>query len=180
MIYGLRVQLGFHIGKLRCRLGVLGSAWSAAVVFDAGKHSPAYHSAVSKVFDSLCADRRRFASGGEYDYQAVRLWSCGQSFDAGNYLSLPCHRFCCNDLKNRKAQPQNKQYASVEESTEENVYVVKDYKGMIAIFYNDNQIPIQIFNIYTDTLPEEDAKKIKAGIKLTSKELESFISDYTS
>lgn len=75
---------------------------------------------------------------------------------------------------------QNKQYLSVEESTEENVYVVKDYKGMIAIFYNDNQIPIQIFNIYTDTLPEEDAKKIKSGIKLTSKELESFISDYTS
>ena len=62
----------------------------------------------------------------------------------------------------------------------EKVYVIKDYKGRIAVFYDDNHIPKKIFDIYTDSLPEDDANKIKTGISLTEKELNSVIADYTS
>ena len=76
----------------------------------------------------------------------------------------------------------NNNYPTIKHSsTEPEIkYVVKDYKGRIAVFYNNNQIPIEIYDIYTDTLPEEDVKKIKAGITLNQKELEGFINDYTS
>lgn len=75
----------------------------------------------------------------------------------------------------------NKNSNNIEETTKtENMYVVKDYKGRIAVFYNDNQIPKEIFNIYTDSLPQEDAQKIKSGVRLSENELNSFIADYTS
>ena len=60
-------------------------------------------------------------------------------------------------------------------------YILKDYKGRIAVFYDGSDIPNEIFEIYTRTLPAEDAKKLITGIEIDGvDELTDILSDYTS
>ncbi len=59
-------------------------------------------------------------------------------------------------------------------------YTVKDYKGRIAIFKYGKELPLEIFEIYTDSLPKTDSNKIYQGINITDeKELQKIIEDYT-
>lgn len=60
-------------------------------------------------------------------------------------------------------------------------YILKDYNGKLAIFYEDTQIPYKIFDIFISNLPKKDREAIKSGIKASGdEELEKLISDYTS
>ncbi len=59
-------------------------------------------------------------------------------------------------------------------------YTVKSYNGRLAVFYDKNITPQEIYNIQTNTLPPNDAEKLQSGITVTSKEeLLKIISDYT-
>ena len=59
-------------------------------------------------------------------------------------------------------------------------YIIKDYKGRIAVYQYGKNLPIEIFDIYTDSLPETDSMKIYNGINITNeKELQNVIEDYT-
>ena len=59
-------------------------------------------------------------------------------------------------------------------------YIIKDYKGRIAVYKYGKSLPIEIYDIYTDSLPETDSKKIQKGINITNeKELQKVIEDYT-
>ncbi len=60
-------------------------------------------------------------------------------------------------------------------------YTIKDYKGRIAVFKYGKELPLEIYEIYTDSLPKSDSNKIHSGINITDeKELEKMIEDYIS
>ncbi|MBO5066191.1 MAG: hypothetical protein J6D06_08775 [Clostridia bacterium] len=59
-------------------------------------------------------------------------------------------------------------------------YVLKDYNGRIALFYENQEKPLQIYNVFTDSLPYNDAKLLEKGITVKSNELNDVLSDYIS
>ena len=62
----------------------------------------------------------------------------------------------------------------------EGKYILKDYNGQIALFLSEKEKPIEIFEIFTYSLPETDIAKIKTGIIVTESELEHILEEYTS
>ena len=59
-------------------------------------------------------------------------------------------------------------------------YTVKDYKGRIAIFKYGKELPLEIFDIYTESLPKIDSARIKEGINIADEnELQKIIEEYT-
>lgn len=59
-------------------------------------------------------------------------------------------------------------------------YTVKDYKGRIAIFKYGKELPLEIFDIYTESLPKIDSTRIKEGINIADEnELQKIIEEYT-
>lgn len=59
-------------------------------------------------------------------------------------------------------------------------YVLKDYCGQIALFSEDKEKPIEVYAIYTSSLPTKDAAVIKTGILVTESELQEILEEYTS
>lgn len=60
-------------------------------------------------------------------------------------------------------------------------YTLRDYNGRIALFVDDSEAPKETFNVFTDTLPEEDASKLKKGIVVkTEAELQRILEEYIS
>ncbi len=59
-------------------------------------------------------------------------------------------------------------------------YVLKDYQGQIALFSQEKEKPIEVYDIYTSSLPTEDAAVIKKGILVTESELVAILEQYTS
>ncbi len=60
-------------------------------------------------------------------------------------------------------------------------YILKDYNGRIAVYYEGSETPNEIFEIYTRTLPAEDAEKIENGIEINGPDkLSEILADYTS
>lgn len=80
--------------------------------------------------------------------------------------------------------PQEKAAASTEYVSnvdEQASYTLKDYKGKLALFREDAEIPYKIFDVFTSNLPKKDREALKDGIKAVGeKELQKLISDYTS
>ncbi len=75
----------------------------------------------------------------------------------------------------------NPSSATTKEITEVNhyKYTIKDYKGRIAIFKYGKDLPLEIFDIYTDSLPKTDSTKIQEGINISDeKELQKAIEDF--
>lgn len=60
-------------------------------------------------------------------------------------------------------------------------YTLKDYKGHLAVFVNDEKIPEYEFNIPTSSFSEYDRELLKYGITADTKEkIDKLIEDYTS
>lgn len=60
-------------------------------------------------------------------------------------------------------------------------YKVAEYQGKIAVFKNEENIPIEVYESYISVLPQHDRELLKDGIKVTStEELQKVIEDYTS
>ncbi len=60
-------------------------------------------------------------------------------------------------------------------------YTMRDYQGQIAVFAGNDEMPLEVFPIFTESLPEADIAKIRSGIKANSAaELQRLIEDYTS
>lgn len=88
-------------------------------------------------------------------------------------LSTMIYSLCLN---------RNANIAQAEVVSEEiHQYVLKDYNGNLAIFKNNDETPIQEFNILTSTYSEYDRSLLKYGIVVKTKEqLQQLIEDYTS
>lgn len=60
-------------------------------------------------------------------------------------------------------------------------YTLSEYKGKIAVFRNQESIPIDIYDVYVSTLPQHDRTLLEKGIHIeTPEELQKLIEDYTS
>ena len=63
----------------------------------------------------------------------------------------------------------------------EDYYTLSEYKGKIAVFKNQESVPIDIYDVYVTTLPQHDRTLLEKGIHIeTSEELQKLIEDYTS
>ena len=57
-------------------------------------------------------------------------------------------------------------------------YIVKDYGGKVAVFDDNSNIPLVVYEIYTHLLPENDIELLRRGITVTSQEqLQSCLED---
>ena len=64
--------------------------------------------------------------------------------------------------------------------TQRIVYTLGDYHGRIALYSNNNEIPIKVYDIFTDSLPQTDKELIKNGIEVAHDQLPEIIEDYLS
>ncbi|HEX2986499.1 MAG TPA: BofC C-terminal domain-containing protein [Caproiciproducens sp.] len=62
-----------------------------------------------------------------------------------------------------------------------NLYIVKEYQGIIGVFYNNDTSPFRQIDVDVATLPQADQKALKTGIKVFSMDkLNQIIEDYES
>ncbi len=58
-------------------------------------------------------------------------------------------------------------------------YVLKDHHGRLALFAPDEAQPVQVYEVYTRLLPEQDVLSLQAGIPLDSEaELQRLLEDF--
>lgn len=72
---------------------------------------------------------------------------------------------------------------TVQQNTKVSVpkYTFTVYQNKLALYERGFAMPVEIFDVYLDTLPKEEQKKIKAGICADSDaEIQKIIEDYTS
>lgn len=67
-------------------------------------------------------------------------------------------------------------------SYEENeAYVLKEYKGLVAVFKKGGELPVKITQTKVETLPPYDVEMLKEGIEAENEEkLEEMLMDYCS
>lgn len=83
------------------------------------------------------------------------------------------------NLKNTREESRS-QLPAATETMPESGYLIKEYKGSVAIFTDDNKI-YDILELNINLLSEEDKKSIQNGLYLENKkELNTFIEDFTS
>lgn len=60
-------------------------------------------------------------------------------------------------------------------------YLIKEYDGKIATFKPKSDTPIEVFDVYTSSLPQSEIVELKKGIYAKDKkELQQLIEAYTS
>lgn len=66
-------------------------------------------------------------------------------------------------------------------STSQSIYIVREYKGMIGVFAEEDDDPLYTVDVSVATLPEADQKMLAAGITVRGRErLNSILEDYES
>ncbi len=64
---------------------------------------------------------------------------------------------------------------------QEQYYVLKSYKGRMAVFEGNSDIPEEIFDIFVSSLPEADQRQLNSGIyAVNPDELYKIIEEYSS
>ena len=67
-----------------------------------------------------------------------------------------------------------------ESSTAQNTYTVREFEGQIAIFADDIEIPVKVFDTSVATLPKSDRELLELGITVeNTEELQRIIEDFT-
>lgn len=92
-------------------------------------------------------------------------------------VGLSCILLLCLFLPKTSAEKISR---SVESLTTSNTYTVKEYEGQVAVFSDDNDMPIKVFETSVSSLPECDRKLLSTGITVDSpEELQRIIEDFT-
>ncbi len=61
------------------------------------------------------------------------------------------------------------------------VYIVREYKGLVAVFTEDSDMPQRLTDTIVYSLPDYDVEKLQAGITVEGKEnLEKLLMDFCS
>lgn len=69
----------------------------------------------------------------------------------------------------------------VQTTSQNTEYTLRDYRGRIAVYEGNKTEPIEVFDIFSNSLPEEEYLKVMAGVHAGSeKELQKLIEAYTS
>lgn len=79
------------------------------------------------------------------------------------------------------SQENNRNSSSPPVSSSQTVYIVREYKGQIGVFAENEETPSQIVDVPVDILPEADQKMLKDGITVRGEDkLNSILEDYES
>ncbi len=62
----------------------------------------------------------------------------------------------------------------------EKIYILKDFNGRLALFENNSNIPLEVFDIFTSSLPQKDIERLNKGIETSYDELERVLEEYLS
>lgn len=76
--------------------------------------------------------------------------------------------FSCE--KSDSALAENVTQPAAEQTTKYRTYVVREYDGVVAVFYSDSNKPIRVTQRYVKALPEKDRAKLKKGIRVNDRE----------
>ena len=61
------------------------------------------------------------------------------------------------------------------------LYTLSQYDGKLALFKRGYSMPVEIYEVYLSSLPQDEQNKIKSGISAqTDEEILKIIEDYTS
>lgn len=63
--------------------------------------------------------------------------------------------------------------------SQEICYVLRDYDGKLAVFHKEGLEPVEVFDVFVESLPEMDREILRNGLETTSKkQLLLWIEDY--
>lgn len=72
-------------------------------------------------------------------------------------------------------------FTESEETTVAALYTITDYNGKIALFKRGYSMPVEIFDVNTNSLPQSDRELILVGVTAYSdEEAQKLVEDYTS
>ena len=60
------------------------------------------------------------------------------------------------------AKPGNTE--NVVSKKDETKYFLGEFKGNLAIYQTDNQVPLEVLDVYIESLPERDVERIENGV----------------
>ena len=76
----------------------------------------------------------------------------------------------CSCERSDSAAAENVTQPATEQTTKYRTYVVREYDGVVAVFYSDSSKPIKVTQRYVKALPEKDRANLKEGIQVNDKE----------
>ena len=76
--------------------------------------------------------------------------------------------FSCE--RSDSASAENVTQPATEQTTKYRTYVVREYDGVVAVFYSDSSKPIKVTQRYVKALPGKDRANLKEGIQVNDKE----------
>lgn len=80
----------------------------------------------------------------------------------------------CIYLPAKNTAPQN------EQMTVSDTYILREYEGQIAVFSDDSEMPVKVFDTAVSDLPKSDRELLELGITVeTPEELQKLIEDFT-
>ncbi|MEE1125072.1 MAG: hypothetical protein U0L18_03945 [Acutalibacteraceae bacterium] len=74
--------------------------------------------------------------------------------------------FSCN----RNNSIPNTVPTEIQQATNYQTYIVREYNGLVAVFYNDTDKPVKVTDRYISALPKQDIISLKQGIQVYSEE----------
>lgn len=92
-------------------------------------------------------------------------------------LGLTVVLLICLFLPKTKAESNDR---ATKTNSEITGYTVKEYEGQIAVFTDDSDLPVKIYDTSVSSLPECDRELLQLGIPAaTPEELQKIIEDFT-
>lgn len=80
-----------------------------------------------------------------------------------------------------KSPKKKSSFTEREETTVAALYTITDYNGKIALFKRGYSMPVEIFDVNTNSLPQSDRELIIVGVTAYSdEEAQKLVEDYTS
>ncbi len=72
--------------------------------------------------------------------------------------------------------------SQTEKTTEahEEIYILSDYHGRIALFKAGNDTPVKVFDVFTASLPQNDIDLIKSGIAVKEDNINNVVEEFLS
>ncbi len=79
---------------------------------------------------------------------------------------------------NNRAKATSQQPKTTEK--QEEIYILSDYHGRIALFQEGNPTPIKVFELFTASLPESDIELLKEGLIMNYEDVNKTLEEYIS
>lgn len=93
-------------------------------------------------------------------------WFIGVAFLFLILAAMVATLFSCN----RNNSVPNISPTEIQQATDYQTYIVREYNGLVAVFYNDMDKPVKVTDRYVSALPKQDIINLKQGIEVYNEE----------